>query len=133
MSGLIVQLIKHIGFYDSLRPSKYLGNIHSLHLVNGIHQFNYHSFPSGHSATAFCIFLCFALISGKNWVKIAMLVFASIIAYSRVYLSQHFLIDILAGSLIGVIVTLIIYLWINTLTYSWLNKKIRIFKTKIIV
>ena len=132
-SGLVVQLIKHLVLYDSLRPSKYFENIYPLHLVNGIQQLNYHSFPSGHSATAFCVFLCFALISGNNLVKLIMLVFASIIAYSRVYLSQHFMIDILAGSLIGVIVTLIIYLWINTLTYSWLNKKIMIFKTNTIV
>ena len=35
---------------------------------------------------------------------------ACLVAFSRVYLSQHFLIDIFAGSMIGVSVTLTLYL-----------------------
>ncbi len=130
LSGLFVQLIKHLLFYDSLRPLKYFESVCTLHVVNGVHPIYYHSFPSGHSATAFCIFLCFALVSKYNWVKFSLFVFALLIAYSRVYLSQHFLVDVVAGSWIGVLVTLFSYHWMNTLRYSWLDKKLMITKHK---
>ncbi len=129
ISGLLVQVFKRVTFLDSYRPAKYLENIYNLHLVNGIHQYSFHSFPSGHAATAFGIFLCFTFISDKNRTKLLMFLCALIIAYSRVYLSQHFLVDIVAGSLIGVVVALFSYVWINTLQYSWMDKKIRIFKS----
>jgi membrane-associated phospholipid phosphatase len=45
---------------------------------------------------------------------------AIITAYSRIYLSQHFLQDVVAGSLLGVITSSVIYYvlakkkWVNT-------------------
>jgi len=130
LSGLVVQLIKHLFIYDALRPSKLFESVCPLHLVSGVHQLYYHSFPSGHSATAFSIFLCFALVTRKPWVKFVFFVCASIIAYSRVYLSQHFLEDIVAGSIIGVIVTLLTCHWAHIVKYPWLDKKFSASKFK---
>jgi membrane-associated phospholipid phosphatase len=131
LSGFLVQFLKRIVFSDIARPVKFFGDGAHIHFVQGVEQWCCNSFPSGHSATAFGFYLCFAIVSKHNWLKAAMLVLACLVAYSRVYLSQHFLIDIAAGSLIGVIVATACYPWIYSLKSNWLDKNLKtvIFKT----
>ncbi len=100
---LIVQGLKHLVFNDVLRPAAYFQGIHPLYLVHGESMHMYNSFPSGHSATAFGIFVILIYLTKNPWGKFAWLTLALLIAFSRVYLSQHFLIDTLAGSFIGTI------------------------------
>lgn len=75
------------------------------HFVNGVNIHNYNSFPSGHTATAFTLFLLLSILfHSKN--KILQFVFfalALLVGYSRMYLMQHFLTDVIAGSIIGVV------------------------------
>jgi membrane-associated phospholipid phosphatase len=125
IAGLVVQLLKRTIFHEIVRPLKFFGDSVHLHLVNGVDQLSYNSFPSGHSATAFGFYLCFALIVKNNLLKISLLVLACLVAFSRVYLSQHFLIDIFAGSLIGVITAIACYFWIYSLKSSWLDKNLK--------
>ncbi|MBN2612247.1 MAG: phosphatase PAP2 family protein [Bacteroidales bacterium] len=122
MGGLVVQLFKRLIFTGSLRPVKYFEGIFQLHLVDGVQMREYLSFPSGHAATAFGLFLCLAVISGNNFVKSICVVMAIVVSFSRVYLSQHFLIDIYSGSLIGVICTLIIYKYVFLTPSKWADK-----------
>ncbi len=125
LSGLFVQLLKRFVFHDIARPVHFFGDAVQLHLVKGVDQLCCNSFPSGHSATAFGFYLCFAIVSGKTWIKVAMFILACLVAYSRVYLSQHFLIDIFAGSLIGVITATACYPWIYSLKASWLDLNLK--------
>ena len=60
------------------------------------------SFPSGHTATAFALFTSISLPARKGWIKAGLFFPALAVAYSRIYLMQHFLSDVLVGSLIGV-------------------------------
>jgi membrane-associated phospholipid phosphatase len=108
-TGLVVQVLKKIVFADCQRPVKYFHDTVQLHLVEGVRLLNDHSFPSGHSASAFALFLSLAIISRNRFLKVICFFIACTVAYSRVYLSQHFLVDIFAGSLIGVIGTLALY------------------------
>jgi membrane-associated phospholipid phosphatase len=108
-TGLVVQILKRIVFADYLRPVKYFHDTVQLHLVDGVRLLNGHSFPSGHSASAFALFLSLAIISRNRYIQVICFILACIVAYSRVYLSQHFLVDIFAGSLIGVTGTLALY------------------------
>ena len=108
-SGLIVQILKRVVFSDCQRPVKYFQDTVQLHLVDGVRLLNGHSFPSGHSASAFALFLSIAIISRNRYIQVICFILACTVAYSRVYLSQHFLGDIYAGSLIGVIGTLALY------------------------
>jgi len=101
--SLIVQGLKHLVFNDMLRPAAYFKGLHPLYLIPGEAIHLYNSFPSGHSATAFGIFIILIYFVKKPWVKLASLILAMLIAFSRVYLSQHFFMDILAGSFIGTI------------------------------
>ncbi len=121
MSALIfnflVQLLKHT--IKAYRPAKYFELYfpdYPLHLVEGVKMHYMNSFPSGHTATAFAIFFFLAFLARKDWIKLAYLLLAVIIAYSRIYLSQHFLIDVLAGSVIGVISSYLGAWW--TLAYQ---------------
>ena len=100
-TGLFAQILKRIFFDDIVRPARYFHEIASLHLVDGVKMLGSRSFPSGHSTSAFALFLCLALISPNRFVKFTCFIAASVVAFSRVYLSQHFLIDIMAGSIIG--------------------------------
>jgi membrane-associated phospholipid phosphatase len=128
---ILVQAFKRYILPDTDRPLLVFEKIHNLHLVDGIYMNTAHSFPSGHSATGFSVFLLFAMITGNKYLKFLFFIIAFLVAYSRIYLSQHFLVDIYVGSLIGVVSTSLIFLW----TKSWKSKKlelslINIVKTK---
>jgi membrane-associated phospholipid phosphatase len=101
-TGIVVQLLKRTVFQHALRPVMFFKDSADLYLVEGVKIHSRYSFPSGHAATTFGFFICIALISENRLVKLACIVLACLVAYSRVYLSQHFLVDIYFGSLIGV-------------------------------
>lgn len=62
-----------------------------------------HSFPSGHTSTAFTLALLLASIVKRNiWVYVFPLI-AFFVGYSRVYLAQHFVTDVLAGVFVGIV------------------------------
>lgn len=70
------------------------------------------SFPSGHTMSAFALFgLLALLIPQKKWVGLLILGLAILVGISRVYLIHHFFMDIYAGSIIGTLLALIIYLF----------------------
>ncbi len=119
-STVVVQAFKRYILPDIVRPIVYLHNQANLHLVEGVDVHTAHSFPSGHTATAFTIFILLALISNKNWLKLLYFVVAFLIGYSRMYLSQHFLADIYVGSIIAVIFTSVFYYWVS----KWQNPKL---------
>lgn len=60
------------------------------------------SFPSGHTITAFAIAQSLSAFY-PSWSPF-LLLFAANIAVSRVILGMHFLTDVLAGSLLGVLI-----------------------------
>jgi undecaprenyl-diphosphatase len=68
--------------------------------------FRYNSFPSGHSADAFVsgVFLFYLLKHSKYCAyRFLPLVYAFLIAISRVFISSHYPSDVLAGMLIGIL------------------------------
>jgi membrane-associated phospholipid phosphatase len=102
--SIIVQSLKRLWFTDSVRPYEFFKGVHSLYLVPGVEVYSFNSFPSGHSATIFttCTLLC--LMVKQRSLRILLFIIAVLVAFSRVYLSQHFLGDAYAGSIIGVTV-----------------------------
>lgn len=100
--GVLVSIFKRLLFPDSLRPQGVL-NHDLLYYVPGVDVHSAHSFPSGHTATAFCAAFLIALIWRNNLASILALLLACLVAYSRVYLLQHFLLDVTAGAFIGCI------------------------------
>ncbi len=124
ITSVVVNLFKKVIFHNMYRPSKYfeLFESYKLHLVDGVKIHSLQSFPSGHTATAFNLFLTLAILSKKNSLKFLFLCMACLVAYSRVYLSQHFLADITAGSVLGIIFIIAAFLWFDNIKKTWLDK-----------
>ncbi len=98
-SGLMVQLIKNL--VSATRPKLFFEPGQYLYFVDQVSLVNNSSFPSGHTATAFAIATVFIiLIKNKKW-QLPILAAAVLVGYSRIYLAQHFLIDLLVGAIIG--------------------------------
>lgn len=124
-SAIIVQILKHIIKAD--RPARVFEHCQGvvLPVVQGVHLHHSNSFPSGHSATFFVFFTCCALLlasyfqgserpSSRSWlvssgVMLLLLSLAALGAYSRIYISQHFLSDVCMGSIIGFSVPCLLY------------------------
>ena len=99
-SGIVAQVIKNLTHAPRPRAFFKPGFYHSF--IDGVTLSGWTSFPSGHATTAFALATVLALHArNKRW-GILYLLLAIGEAYSRVYLGQHFLEDVVAGSLIGV-------------------------------
>lgn len=109
-------------FPDDLRPITYLAENFPVHLVDGARANRVYSFPSGHTAAAFTIALIMSHMINKKIWSFILPVLALLVGYSRVYLAQHFLTDVFAGMLIG-IVSAIFSLMIYRAFIRYLNKK----------
>jgi membrane-associated phospholipid phosphatase len=120
--GILVQIFKRLIFSEIVRPSKFFEGVSHLHLVDGVQMLSYNSFPSGHSATIFALCLCLAAFSGLNRWKVVLFFIAVLVAFSRIYLSQHFLSDTYFGSMIGVLIASITYIRLNNINAVWLDR-----------
>jgi membrane-associated phospholipid phosphatase len=108
---IVTSLMKYAFYNEVNRPSfVFQWTIHTpLKLVEGTDLHIHNSFPSGHATQVFAIFMCLVFANTKQIYKFLFLLIALISAFSRVYLSQHWLIDITAGSLIGTGASLVFY------------------------
>ncbi len=134
-SGAMVQIVKF--FIDSPRPKEFFWNVKDLSFVEGVEVYSWNSMPSGHTASGFVISIFFALLLTNKRLGVIFFTFATMVAFSRVYLVQHFFVDIYVGSIIGSLSALLFYhVFFKTdfsknskfLNYSLKNK---LFKPKI--
>ncbi len=104
VSGLAADTIKFIA--GRARPRLYFND----HLY-GFSFFRYEpawiSFPSGHAATAFTAAFVLSTLFPR-W-RIILFGAAVLIAFSRLYLAQHYISDVIAGSFLGIASTLLLY------------------------
>ena len=100
---LIVQGCKHYVVKHEPRPTKAIANGAYIHKVPGVEVHSVSSFPSGHTATAVVLFLMICLMTQKRWWIPVGFATAMLVGYSRIYLAQHFPLDVGAGILAGVI------------------------------
>lgn len=85
------------------RPRPYLNEDFRLFWeMAGSHLESSKSFPSGHSSASFGAMTAFFLVFSKKWSWTG-LVFAALIAISRVYLIVHYATDVIVGVLIGIL------------------------------
>jgi membrane-associated phospholipid phosphatase len=116
VSGIIVQVVKFI--FDAPRPTLYFKDqLSRIHLVQGVEMLKLHSFPSGHTATAFASTVVITYwCKNKGW-GLPLLIVAMSVAYSRMYMSEHFFEDVTGGSAIGVICTVLWIAWFDNLKF----------------
>jgi|LakMenE01Jun11ns_1017448.scaffolds.fasta_scaffold9906544_2 membrane-associated phospholipid phosphatase len=110
VSTLIIQGLKHAVFSHALRPIAYFANLHlSWYLVPGVDVHTNNSFPSGHTSAAWFMFFWFALLGKSRLWGLFMALIAIGVAYSRLYLMQHFPIDVTFGAGIGFLSSALVY------------------------
>ncbi len=114
LTSLVAQLLKRLVFTDYYRPWRFYEHSTTvkLRLIEGVQMYSNNSFPSGHATTVFSIACLLALIVRQKKWSYLFLMMACLTAYSRVYLSEHFVRDVYAGSLIGVFLTLLMMSWL---------------------
>lgn len=99
ISGIAAQFLKNM--VNSPRPKLYFEAGTYLNFIDGVTLTGNSGFPSGHTATAFAIATVLALmIKNKKW-QLLILPATALVGYSRIYLAQHFLLDVIAGALLG--------------------------------
>jgi len=138
LAGTLLQILKHLICTE--RPICAFVHCKNmvLPLVQGVNMHHSNSFPSGHASTFFVFFTCCALLlachyqkaenhNHRTWLIInltmlLLLALATLGAYSRIYLSQHFLSDVCMGSIIGFLTPcLVFYFFSNKFLKHKLN------------
>lgn len=104
-SGIAAQVLK--AFISEARPALLLERSNYPYFIENVTLHNYHSFPSGHSATIFALVSIIAFANRDKKYAIPLLLLGALVGYSRMYLGQHFMVDVTVGSLIGVIFSII--------------------------
>ena len=69
------------------------------------------SFPSGHTMAAFALYGVVALTAGRllPWLGLACAWTAILVGVSRIFLVQHFLLDVLGGAAIGLLLAVLLW------------------------
>ena len=118
ISTLLIQFAKNFIFTTAMRPMASGLDATQIHTVPGVEIHTFNSFPSGHTATAFTLFLLTTYLFPNKYALSIGIVYAIVCGYSRVYLAQHFPLD-LAGGIFVALLTLPISIFIR----EKLNKK----------
>lgn len=99
LSGILVQLLKKI--VHAPRPMAIIPSSTYPHFLPDYTLNAWNSFPSGHTASAFCFTALLAWTSFSNSFKFWLAIIALLTGYSRIYLGQHFPDDVISGALLG--------------------------------
>jgi membrane-associated phospholipid phosphatase len=99
----LVQLCKYFIVPDEPRPTSFITDGSYIHTVQGVTVHSISSFPSGHTSTAFAFFLMICLMTKKAWWIPVGFLTACMVGYSRIYLAQHFPLDVGAGIICAII------------------------------
>ncbi|HEY8940486.1 MAG TPA: phosphatase PAP2 family protein [Cellvibrio sp.] len=95
VTGVCLHTLKQLVFLA--RPAAILG-IENIRVIGP--ALYHHSFPSGHSLTAFSVAALFIHLT-KGRYQIALLLLASLISWSRVVVGAHWPSDVIIGALLG--------------------------------
>jgi len=124
--ALFVHLFKQWLAHGVLRPYGYyssLSQTDQFHWVEGISMKLLNSFPSGHTTTAFFFASFFACYLPKKYVQVVVLLLAFLAGISRVYLGQHWFVDVYAGSLFGIASSVLALGMIWAFPKNWHHKR----------
>jgi membrane-associated phospholipid phosphatase len=119
--SVLTNILKQVIYTDTERPKRFFDGVADLHFVEGVEMHGLNSFPSGHTATAAALAMLVSLEWRRAGVVIPAVLYALFIGFSRIYLAQHFLRDVVFGYLEGISVAVLGYLLARKFVkpYSW--------------
>ncbi len=115
VSGLLAQLLKHS--FNAPRPKVFFNSNTYQHFIDGVSIANCESFPSGHTTSAFALAFILAYSTNKKSFQVILLLLAIAAGYSRIYLGQHFLTDVLFGAFLGTLISVLTIFISNKVGY----------------
>lgn len=120
---ILVIVFKQVVFNNMLRPYRYfnLNKDGILNLVKGVKVYTVDTFPSGHTATIFFLVTFFILMFNNKKVTWLLFSLGLFVGLSRVYLVQHFFIDVYFGLIFGVLSSILAYYSISRKSKFWFN------------
>ncbi len=107
ISSIVVQSFKRLVFAPSPRPMAVIKWSETL-LPEGLEVPLQFAFPSGHTTTAFVFFTLLALHFKKISVQILAVIAVIGVGLSRVYLMAHWIPDVMAGGVLGLVIALLV-------------------------
>ncbi len=125
ISGLLAQLLKRFIFDDVNRPGYVFDQLNlQLTQVLDVGLKSYHSFPSGHTTSAFAFFFVLSVMFAEQKHVWQFIFFAAalLVGFSRVYLNLHFVNDVVMGSMLGLVTTFFMYPLFAGFKAPWLDK-----------
>jgi membrane-associated phospholipid phosphatase len=121
LSGIIAQVLKY--YIIEARPAVYLKDTSYPYFIDEVTLHNLHAFPSGHTASAFAMAAVLSFSAKNKRISLLFLTGAILVGYSRIYLAQHFLDDVLAGAIIGLVSALICWIYLEKFFTRLLNRR----------
>ena len=119
-SGICAQVLKY--FISEARPALLLEHSGYHYFIENVTLHNFHSFPSGHSTSAFALFATLAFAIKEKSYSLFFLIMAALVGYSRIYLGQHFITDVSIGSLLGLAFAIACWLYLQKFA-AYFSKK----------
>jgi undecaprenyl-diphosphatase len=101
-SGIIKPLV------ERLRPSREPSLIGLIHIVNG-YKGGLYGFVSSHAANTFALAVFSSQLFKHKAFTWSIIIWASIVSYSRIYLGVHYPGDILGGIIVGIGSAFLVY------------------------
>lgn len=123
----VSSLFKWVLFPGIVRPRYGLDEELITHIMSGFPYHALHSFPSGHTMTAFSFFTVLAICFRNKKLQVLFFVLACGVAFSRMYLLQHYFIDIYIGGLLGILNSILAVFLTNLIFRTENKRKIGIF------
>jgi membrane-associated phospholipid phosphatase len=106
LSNLVTEILK----YSVGRGRPFVGGEGNvLHFSHFAGNPAYYSFPSGHATTAFALAMAVSAVWPQ--ARVAMAIYALIIAVSRLVLLAHHPSDVVAGAMVGIVGTVFVRYW----------------------
>jgi membrane-associated phospholipid phosphatase len=109
LSALFAQILKNV--FSMPRPKQFFAPGTYPYFIEGVTNHGFASFPSGHTTSIFALVTMLAIFTPNQQHKIAYLFAGVLVGYSRIYLGQHFLNDVLVGSCVGMLVAVAVH-WV---------------------
>ena len=107
LSALVAQILKNL--FSMPRPKQFFAPGQYHYFIDGVTGIGFASFPSGHTTSIFALVTLLAIFTKDRKAKIGFLLAGVAVGYSRIYLGQHFLGDVLMGSCIGTLTAVLVH------------------------